>query len=51
MPLQKRGIKDKKMQNEIFSNHMEMHLDIGIDVIVNLNSRWDEIERTLTGEW
>jgi len=51
MPLQKRGIKDKKMQNEVFSNHMEKHLDIGIDVIRNLTSRWDEIKRTLTGEW
>jgi AMP nucleosidase len=51
MPLQKRGIKDKKMQNEIFAKHMELHLDIGIDVIENLNSRWEEIERTLTGEW
>ena len=51
MPLQKRGIKDKKMQNEVFSNHMEKHLDIGIDVIENLTSRWDEIKRTLTGEW
>ena len=51
MPLQKRGIKDKKMQDDIFSNHMETHLDIAIDVIENLNSRWDNIERKLTSEW
>jgi AMP nucleosidase len=51
MPLQKRGIKDKKMQDDIFSNHMETHLDIAIDVIENLNSRWDKIERELTSEW
>ena len=51
MPLQKRGIKDKKMQDDVFSNHMETHLDIAIDVIENLNSKWDKIERELTSEW
>ncbi len=51
MPLQKRGIKDKKMQNDIFSNHMETHLEIAIDVIENLNAKWDKIERELTSEW
>jgi len=30
---------------------METHLDIAIDVIENLNSRWDKIERELTSEW
>jgi hypothetical protein len=30
---------------------METHLDIAIDVIENLNSKWDKIERELTSEW
>lgn len=51
MPLQTRGIKDKKMQDEIFSKHMESHLDIAIDVVDNLNSKWDEVERDLASEW
>ena len=51
MPLQSRGIKDKKMQDEIFSKHMELHLDIAIDVIENLNSKWEQVERNLTSEW
>jgi len=51
MPLQSRGIKDKKMQDEIFSKHMESHLDIAIDVIENLNSKWEQVERDLTSEW
>ena len=31
MPLQKRGIKDKKLEEETFSEHMESHLDTAID--------------------
>ncbi len=51
MPLQSRGLKDKKMQDDIFSMHMESHLDIAIDVIENLNSKWEQVERSLTSEW
>jgi hypothetical protein len=39
------------MQDEIFSKHMESHLDIAIDVVDNLNSKWDEVERDLASEW
>ncbi len=51
MPLQRRGIKDKRRQEEIFSNYMETHLDLAIDVVANLNKRWGEVERRLTSEW
>ena len=51
MPLQKRGIKDKKLHSEIFSRHMEIHLDVAVDVVNNLNSKWGEVERELTSEW
>ncbi len=51
MPLQKRGIKDKKLHSEIFSRHMEIHLDIAVDIVYNLNSKWGEVERELTSEW
>jgi hypothetical protein len=30
---------------------METHLDIAIDVVENLNLKWDKIERELTSEW
>ena len=49
--LQKRGIKDKKLHSEIFSRHMEIHLDIAVDIVYNLNSKWGEVERELTSEW
>ena len=51
MHLQTRGIKDKKMHNEIYSKYMEHHLDIAIDVVKNLNAKWDEVERELVSEW
>lgn len=51
MPLQKSGIKDKKMQDEIFSQYMERHLELAIDVVHNLNAKWDEVERNLASEW
>ena len=31
MPLQRRGIKDRKIQDEIYSKYMDNHLDLGID--------------------
>ena len=51
MPLQKRGVKTKKMYDEIYSNYMETHLDLALDAIENLNAKWREVERTLTSEW
>jgi hypothetical protein len=30
---------------------MESHLDIAIDVVTNLNSKWEQVERDLTSEW
>lgn len=51
MPLQKRGIKDKKMQAEVFSRYMDTHLEIAIDAVKNLNDRWEKIERQLSSEW
>ncbi len=51
MPLQTKGLKDKKLQHEIFSIHMETHLEIAADVVKNLNSKWQEVEERLTSEW
>jgi AMP nucleosidase len=51
MPLQRRGIKDKKLHDEIYKFHMETHLDIAMDAIDNLKNRWPEIERQLHSEW
>jgi AMP nucleosidase len=51
MPLQTKGLKDKKLQHEIYSNHMETHLDIAADVIQNLNLKWKEVEKRLNSEW
>jgi AMP nucleosidase len=51
MPLQRRGIKDKKLHDEIYKKHMETHLDIALDAISNLKSRWPDVERQLHSEW
>ena len=51
MPLQRRGIKDKHKQDEIFSNYMETHLDLALDAVHNIGRNWKEVKRQLTSEW
>jgi len=51
MPLQKRGIKSKRLHDEIYSKYMETHIDIALDAVENLNKKWPEVERKLTSEW
>ena len=51
MPLQKRGIKDKKLYNKIFSTFMNTHLDIALDAVTKINSNWNTVARKLTSEW
>ena len=51
MPLQRRGIKDKKLHDEIYREHMGTHLDIALDAVANLKARWAEVDRQLHSEW
>jgi AMP nucleosidase len=51
MPLQQRGIKDKKKQDEVFLNHMEPHLDLALDAVKSIDANWSEVERQLISEW
>ena len=51
MPLRKRGIKDKELHEKIYSEYMETHLDLAIDVVHGLKTHWPEVERTLSSEW
>ncbi|MEJ2102454.1 MAG: hypothetical protein P8X68_21165, partial [Desulfobacterales bacterium] len=51
MPLQRRGIKDKKKQDKIFSEYMEPHLDLALDAVKNIIAKWSEVKRQLTSEW
>jgi AMP nucleosidase len=51
MPLKRRGIKDKKLSEEIYSRYMDTHLDIGIDAVAKLNANWSKVARKLTSEW
>ena len=51
MPLQRKGIKDKKKQDEVFSNHTKTHLNMGLDAVKSLNANWDKIEKRLASEW
>ena len=40
MPLQKRGIKDKKLYSKLYSEYMDTHLDIGLDAAGKIDSNW-----------
>jgi AMP nucleosidase len=51
MPLQNRGIKDKKKQDEVFSSYMENHLDLALDAVKSIEENWKEVKRSLTSEW
>jgi AMP nucleosidase len=51
MPLNKRGVKDKKRHEEIYANHMEPHLELGMDAVLNLQHSWGDVEKRLRSEW
>lgn len=51
MPLQKRGVKDKKMYEQIYTEYMGAHLDLAIDAVQTMEANWNDVERTLTSEW
>lgn len=51
MPLQRRGIKDKKLHNEIYSKHMPVHLDLALNAVGTLAAKWSDVERRLASEW
>ena len=51
MPLQKKGIKDKRLHNKIYSEYMETHLDIAMDAVAKINSNWRTVVRKLSSEW
>lgn len=51
MPLQRRGIKDKKSSEEIYAKHMEVHLDTGIDAVTKMSANWGKVARKLASEW
>lgn len=51
MPLQRRGIKDKKLSEIIYKTHMEDHLDIAIDAVNKIDANWDNVAKRLSSEW
>ena len=51
MPLQKRGVKDKKLYSKIYSEYMETHLDIAMDAVGKIDSNWRTVARKLSSEW
>ena len=51
MPLQRRGIKDKKLSEEVFATYMDKHLDIGLDAVAKIAADWNEVSRRLSSEW
>ncbi len=51
MPLQKTGLKGKKLHSEIYEKYMPMHLDIALDAVKTTSAKWGEAEKTSTSEW
>jgi AMP nucleosidase len=51
MPLQRRGIKDKKKQDQVFSKYLEPHLDLAFDAVKNMDKKWSDLKRRLSSEW
>jgi AMP nucleosidase len=51
MPLQRRGIKDKKKQDQVFSRYLEPHLDLAFDAVINMEKKWSDVKRQLSSEW
>ncbi len=51
MPLQKGGIKDKELTEYVFAHFTDLHLELGMDTVENLNRNWSEVERSLKSEW
>jgi len=51
MPLHKGGIKDKELTEYIFTHFTEIHLELGIDAIDNMQKNWSDVERSLKSEW
>jgi hypothetical protein len=50
-PLQRRGIKDKKKQDQVFSKYLVPHLDLAFDAVKNINTKWSEVKRRLISDW
>ncbi|MFC1523209.1 AMP nucleosidase [Thermodesulfobacteriota bacterium] len=51
MPLQKRGVKDKKLSERIYNEYMSTHLDLALEAVRKMQSEWSLVERTLASEW
>ncbi|MBU0675462.1 MAG: AMP nucleosidase [Proteobacteria bacterium] len=51
MPLQKKGVKDRKMSEQVFEQHMAQHIDLAMDAVHNIQVNWKELEKTLSSEW
>ncbi len=51
MPLQRHGIKDQQLHEKIYSEYMPFHMNLAIEAVKAMDSRWSEIERRLTSEW
>ena len=51
MPLKSRGIKDKKLHEKIYSDHMDLHLDIAQNAVISLDKNWEDVAGKLHFEW
>ncbi len=51
MPLQRRGIKDRRIQAEVYAQFMDTHIEFGMNAVKTMQSNWGEVMKRLHSEW
>jgi len=51
MPLQRKGIKSKELQDRVYAEYMPLHIELGIEAIRSLDANWADVSRRLSSEW
>ncbi len=51
MPLQRRGIKDKRLHAKVLAEYTDRHLEIGLDAVAKLEHNWKSVAGKLAFEW
>jgi AMP nucleosidase len=51
MPLQRRGIKDRRIQVEVYAQFMDTHIELGMNAVKTMQSKWGEVMKRLHSEW
>ena len=51
MPLNKRGIKDKRLHTKCCDQYMPLHPDMAVGAVESIKQHWSDVEQRLISEW